>query len=121
MSIFLDKSGVKYLWKQIDGTFAKKGSMMFVGEVVVPSSGWTETTDDNSEIYYTVNVPLEGLTQVGYPVCDVVLSSDIAAARIQKEAYQCINKVSIEDGSVTLYCFEEIPAVSFTLRIQIFY
>ena len=89
--------------------------------VTVPTDGWTTATDDNGESYFTLEITNTELTSTGYPLCDVVLPSDIAAARLQDESYKNICKITVNDGSVTLYCFDELPYVSFNLRIQIMY
>ena len=92
-----------------------------VTNITVPTTGWTTATDSTGEMYFTINITNSALTSTGYPLCDVVLPDDIAAARLQDEAYKCIGKITINDGSVTLCCFDEIPSVSFTMRIQIMY
>ena len=92
-----------------------------VTNITVPTTGWTTATDSTGEMYFTINITNSALTSTGYPLCDVVLPDDIAAARLQEEAYKCIGKITINDGSVTLCCFDEIPSVSFTMRIQIMY
>ena len=110
-------------------TFAKNNNIPVVylsvkGKVTtitVPTTGWTTSTDTNGTTYYTRNITDSILTSAGYPITDVVLPSDIAAARLQSEAYQNINKITVNDGSVTLYCFDSLPTVSFQIRIQIMY
>ena len=92
-----------------------------VTTITVPTTGWTTATDSTGETYFTINITNSALTSTGYPLCDVVLPDDIAAARLQDEAYKCIGKITINDGSVILCCFDEIPSVSFTMRIQIMY
>ena len=92
-----------------------------VTNITVPTTGWTTATDSTGETYFTINITNSALTSTGYPLCDVVLPDDIAAARLQDESYKCIGKITINDGSVTLCCFDEIPSVSFTMRIQIMY
>lgn len=114
----LNSAGITYLWKQIVEYVKGK---MFVTTVSVPTTGWATATDSDGETYFTKTISATGLTNDGYPICDVVLSTDISAARLQTEAYKCIDRVSVKDGSVTLYCFDEVPTVNFTMRIQIMY
>ena len=92
-----------------------------VTTITVPTTGWTTSTDTNGTTYYTRNITNSILTSTGYPITDVVLPSDIVAARLQSEAYQNVNKITVNDGSVTLYCFDSLPTVSFQIRIQIMY
>lgn len=106
---------------QLDGLNGKTPSSMFVTTVSVPYTSWTTNTDSQSETYYTKTISVTGLTSTGYPICDVVLSTDIAAARLQSESYKCIDRVSVNNGSVTFYCFDETPSVNLNVRIQIMY
>ena len=92
-----------------------------VTTITVPTTGWTTSTDTNGITYYTKNITNSILTSTGYPIADVVLPSDIAAARLQSEAYQNVNKITVNDGSVDLYCFDSLPTVSFQIRIQLLY
>lgn len=92
-----------------------------VTTITVPTTGWTTSTDTNGITYYTKNITNSILTSTGYPISDVVLPSDIAAARLQSEAYQNVNKITVNDGSVDLYCFDSLPTVSFQIRIQLLY
>ncbi len=92
-----------------------------VTTITVPTTGWTTSTDTNGTTYYTRNITNSALTSTGYPITDVVLPGDIAAARLQSEAYQNVNKITVNDGSVTLYCFDSLPTVSFQIRIQLLY
>ena len=92
-----------------------------VTTIIVPTDGWTTSTDTNGVTYYTINITNSILTSTGYPIVDVVLSSDIAAARLQSEAYQNVNKITVNNGSVDLYCFDSLPTVSFQIRIQLSY
>lgn len=104
--------------KKIGGIDVASGNVV---TITVPTTGWTTTTDTNGTTYYTIKITNSILTSDGYPVTDVVLPSDIAAARLQAEAYQSINKITVNDGSVDLYCFDSLPTVSFQIRIQILY
>ena len=92
-----------------------------VTTITVPTTGWTTSTDTNGTTYYTINITDSTLTNTGYPISDVVLPSDIAAARLQSEAYQNVNKITVNDGNVDLYCFDSLPTVSFQIRIQLLY
>lgn len=89
--------------------------------VTVPINGWNSLSDTNGTSYYTIDITNSDLTSSGYPICDVSLPSDVAAARLQSEAYQCIDKITVNDGSLTIYCFDNLPSVSFQIRIQLIY
>ena len=99
----------------------KLSTVYKVTTITVPTTGWTTSRDTNGTTYYSINITDSILTSTGYPISDVVLSSDIAAARLQSEAYQNINKITVNDGSLDLYCFDSLPTVSFQIRIQLSY
>ena len=90
-----------------------------VTTITVPADDWVAKLDDDGIPYYTMNIIDSILTSDGYPVSDVVLSDDIIAARLQAEEYKCIDKITVNDGSIDLYCFDTLPLVSFQIRIQI--
>ena len=97
----------------------KLSTVYKVTTITVPTTGWTTSRDANGVTYYTIKIRNSILTSTGYPIADVVLSNDIAAARLQSEAYQNVNKITVNDGSVDLYCFDSLPTVSFQIRIQL--
>ena len=74
------------------------------------------------KLYYKKTIEVANVIEDGQSTIDVELpTEDIAAARLQKEAYQCIDQCIVNTGNIVLYCYELIPAVSFTLKIQILY
>lgn len=108
-------------WDSLGTTVVKDIVSSKVATITVPTTGWTTSTDTNSVTYYTIRIMNSILTSTGYPISDVVLPSDIAAAKLQYEAYQNINKITVNNGSVDLYCFNSLPIVSFQIRIQLLY
>ena len=90
--------------------------------VVVSTTDWISLTDTNGDTYYKKTIEVANVIEDGQSTIDVELpTEDIAAARLQKEAYQCIDQCIVNTGNIVLYCYELIPAVSFTLKIQILY
>ena len=97
--------------------------------IEVPVAGWTTETDNKDKTYFMNIINKAGLTADGYVLCDVVLENedapepyimtDIANVQAQKEAYMCVDRIFVGDGSISLYCFDEKPSVSFTIRILI--
>lgn len=110
-----------YTKTEVDELLNNKAKKPVVTTITIPTTGWTTSTDTNGITYYTKNITDSILTSTGYPIADVVLPSDIAAARLQSEAYQKVNKITVNDGSVDLYCFDSLPTVSFQIRIQLLY
>ena len=87
--------------------------------ISVPITDWTEKTDSENQKYYYKKITVSNMTAYGQAMTDVAMSDDVATARKQMEAYQCINRVVTGEGYVELYCFDEIPTTAFTLRVLV--
>lgn len=90
-----------------------------VYDINVPVSTWTEMTDTDNQPYYYRKITVSNMVSNGQPMIDIVLSSDIASARKEIEAFQCISRVVTGSGYVELYCFDEAPTTAFTLKILV--
>lgn len=87
--------------------------------ISVPITDWTEKTDSENQKYYYKKITVSNMTAYGQAMTDVSMSEDVAVARKQMEAYQCINRVVTGEGYVELYCFDEAPTTAFTLRVLV--
>ena len=87
--------------------------------ISVPITDWVEKTDSENQKYYYKNITVSNMTEYGQAMTDVVMSDNVATARKQMEAYQCINRVVTGEGYVELYCFDEAPTTAFTLRVLV--
>lgn len=90
-----------------------------VYDINVPVSTWTEMTDTDNQKYYYKKITVSGMTASGQAMTDVAMSDSVATARKEMEAYQCVNRVVTGDGHVELYCFDEIPTTTFTLKVLV--
>ena len=89
-----------------------------VVEILVPNTGWNTLTDENNNTYYKYTISNDLFKSTSYPICDIVVSTDISTAKNEIESYSYLSRVSVNDGSVDLYCFENQPTISFNMRIQ---
>ena len=87
--------------------------------VSVPTTSWTEKTDTDNQKYYYKKITVSGMTASGQAMTDVAMSDSVATARKEMEAYQCVNRVVTGSGYVELYCFDEIPTTTFTLKVLV--
>lgn len=87
--------------------------------ISVPTTSWTEKQDTNNQKYYYKKITVSDMTTNGQAMTDVVMSDDIATARKEMDAYQCVNRVVTGSGYVELYCFDEIPTTTFTLKVLV--
>lgn len=77
------------------------------------STNWTANTG-----YYSQTVSVSGLKSSDEPIVDVVLTSDAAAAKLQLEAFQLVNRIVTSVNSMTLYCYGSKPTVAFTIHMK---
>ena len=110
-----------YTRTEIDELLNNKAKKPVVATVAIPTTGWITKQDSNNEDYYELILDVANVTADGQSIIDVAFSDDIVIARTEKVAYQCVDRCVVNDGSVILYCFDELPTTAFTLRIQIIY
>ena len=68
---------------------------------------------------YSQEIEVEGIASVGQPFVDVVLPEDDSQAKQQLTDYQCVSRVTVNDGKVILKCYEDRPSFSFTIRVLV--
>ena len=68
---------------------------------------------------YSKEIAVEGITSVGQPFVDVVLPDDDVQAKQQLTNYQCVSRVTVNDGKIILKCYEDKPTDTFTIRILV--
>lgn len=68
---------------------------------------------------YTQSIPVSGILTADMPHIGPVYSSDSSTAISQKEAWACVSKAETSDGTITFTCFEEKPAVSIPIQIEV--
>lgn len=68
---------------------------------------------------YSKEIVVEGITSVGQPFVDVVLPDDDVQAKQQLTNYQCVSRVTVNDGKIILKCYEDKPTDTFTIRILV--
>lgn len=81
--------------------------------VSIPTN-WTSESG-----YYTQTVALSGLQSDDDPIVDVLLSADAAAARLQLEAFQLVNRITTQADRMILYCYGSMPTVAFNLHLKV--
>ena len=83
--------------------------------VSLPASGWGESAP------HTQVVGLSALTalNVGHVFATVQLSETQAAAQLEQEAWNCVSRVTPQEGGVVVTCFEEKPKTDVTMRLEV--
>lgn len=80
--------------------------------VSVSSGSWLKNT--NGGYYKTISVA--GMLASDNPVADVVLSTDVAASKLQLEAWACVSHIVTNNGKITIYCFDAAPTVTMSVQ-----
>ena len=73
---------------------------------------WTQ----NSGGGYYKTVTVSGMLATDNPVADIILSTDIAASKLQLEAWACVSHIVTAANSITIYCFDSAPTVTMSVQ-----
>ena len=65
---------------------------------------------------YYKTVTVSGMLASDNPVADVVLSTDVAASKLQLEAWACVSHIVTDKGQITIYCFDTAPTVTMSVQ-----
>lgn len=88
------------------------GATVNLFSVAVPVN-WTSNSDGS----FTQDVALSGIKSTDVPVVGVVLSSDAAAAKLQGQAFACVNRITTSTNNLTMYCYTTKPETAFTIQL----
>ena len=79
--------------------------------VELPASGWVQ-----EETGYTQTVAVDGILESDWPHYGVVYSD---AAQKEKMAFAQVDDLRTMDGSVTFFCFAEVPKQDLVIRMEV--
>lgn len=80
------------------------------------SASWTENPDGDG---YVLTLLVEGITSDDNPVVGLVSTATTSAAlKTQRAAYDCIDQIITNNGSITIICFEETPTTTFSISLH---
>lgn len=97
----------------VDITVSESGSSTATYEAEI-STNW-ETSETGE---YIQSVEVAGILATDNPIVDVVLDSSKNTALSQLEAWSCVSKIETADGSITVTCLEEAPAVAIPIQLK---
>lgn len=80
-----------------------------------PSSGWSSSAP------YTQTVNVDGILATDDPIVDIDMSSATNADdwALLTEAWNFVGRITANQGSVTMYCYEEKPTVDITIFLKV--
>lgn len=80
-----------------------------------PSSGWS------SSIPYTQTVNVEGILATDNPIVDIDMSNAMSEedSALATEEWNLVRRIATNDGSVTMYCYDEIPTMDINIILKV--
>lgn len=111
----LDEAGVlptDYL-PEIDAEHVGAAKAPVYKLVTIPASGWTDTAP------YTVTILVEGILNTDTPVPGVMYADDIETAKAQRDAWGKVDRIQTQDGSIKVYCFDDIPSADIPVQLKV--
>lgn len=80
-----------------------------------PSSGWSTSAP------YTQTVQVDGILLTDDPIVDIDMSSITNADDwgLLTETWNFVGRITANEGSVTMYCYEEKPTVDITIFLKV--
>lgn len=80
-----------------------------------PSSGWSASAP------YTQTVNVDGILLTDDPIVDIDMSSVTNADdwALMTEVWNFVGRITANEGSVTMYCYDEKPTVDITIFLKV--
>lgn len=84
-----------------------------IREVTIPETGWSATSP------YTMTVAISGI-KAGSPIIAQKLIGTLNETTVntQKEAWNCVDRIDVQDGKIVLYCYGQKPKSQFGIAIK---
>lgn len=68
---------------------------------------------------YTQNVAVSGILSTDNPIVDVVLSSNTTTSKNIVSAWANVSRIVTNDGSITVYCYDNAPTVNIPIQLKV--
>lgn len=97
----------------INGNTREVERINTIKDVFVPASGWS------SAVPYTQTIAVAGIKE-GRPIISQHYIGTISTENINKqdEAAACVEIIDVQDGRITLYCYNQKPENDFGISIK---
>lgn len=81
----------------------------------LPTSGWSDSAP------YAQTVSVSGVLTTDDPIADIDMSSASTSTQgtALLDAWNLIGRIKVNDGSITVYCYEEKPEVDMTISLKV--
>lgn len=68
---------------------------------------------------YTQNVNITGIVSTDNPIIDIVLTSDTDSSKTILEAWSNVSRIVANDGTITVYCYDDKPTVNIPIQLKV--
>lgn len=113
--IFNEMKEMRTLVNGVNDKFEEKVTLF--SEVSYIGKDKFEST--NGKQPYTQKLIVTGVRDTDEVIVSVVQSADYNIAKKQLEAYNCISRVIVNNGSISLVCYEEKPTINIPVKLVI--
>lgn len=84
----------------------------------VPASNWVAQEDGS----YTQQVAIDGLTSSNYANADIDMSNaTVDTASYLRDAWSMIGRAQTVNDGIILTCFEDVPTIDMTVKLEVIY
>lgn len=99
--------------REISGLDSGVKELKGVRVVTISETGWSASAP------YTQTVVIPGI-KIGSPVIAQKLIGTLneAAVNTQKEAWNCVDRIDVQDDKIILYCYGQKPKIQFGIAIK---
>lgn len=81
--------------------------------------GKDKFTDTNGKAPYTQKLIVTGIKDTDEVFISIIQSAEYETAKKQISAYNCISRVVVNNGSISLICYEDKPSINIPVKLLI--
>ena len=73
--------------------------------------------ETDSDGKYYKQIAIDGILETDTPIIDLILSDNAETAKAEIDAWSCVSKITTNNGSIKVYCYEEKPKTQIQAQI----
>ena len=80
------------------------------------TTSWSKDTTTGA---YSQKVTVTGIKSTDNPIVDIVLGNDVAENALKLKAWECVDRITTANGSITLYAYSKQPETAFNIQLKV--
>lgn len=109
---------------RLNGELIVPDSQKIVDMVVTPSSavatytatiGTSWSIGSSGEFYQNIQIP--GILATDTPIVDLIQSDEVETAKNELKAWGLVNKITAQNDSITVYCYDSSPSINLNINL----